>query len=51
MRYINGFKDVSMDVDIDQYNSTENSPGISLKPDATRVPETLVYFIVCFVYF
>ena len=32
-------KNIALDIDIDQYNLTEDSPGISYKPDPTRVPK------------
>ena len=35
-------KNIALDIDIDQYNLTEESPGISYKPDPTRVPKGYV---------
>jgi hypothetical protein len=35
-------KNVAMEIDIDQYNLTENSPSISFKPDPCRIPKGLV---------
>lgn len=32
-------KNIALDIDIDQYNLTEESPNISYKPDPTRVPK------------
>lgn len=32
-------KNIALGIDIDQYNLTENSPGISYKPNPTRVPK------------
>lgn len=32
-------KNVALEIDVDQYNLTEESPGISFKPDPTRVPK------------
>lgn len=32
-------KNVALDIDVDQYNLTEESPGISYKPDPCRVPK------------
>lgn len=32
-------KNIAMDIDIEQYNLTEDSPNISYKPDPTRVPK------------
>ena len=32
-------KNIALDIDIEQYNLTENSPNISYKPDPTRVPK------------
>lgn len=32
-------KNVAMEIDIDQYNLTENSPSISYKPDPCRIPK------------
>lgn len=35
-------KNVALDIDIDQYNLTEDSPNISYKPDPTRIPKGTV---------
>lgn len=32
-------KNIALDIDIEQYNLTEESPGISYKPDPCRVPK------------
>ena len=32
-------KNIALDIDIEQYNLTEDSPDISYKPDPTRVPK------------
>ena len=32
-------KNVALGIDVDQYNLTEESPGISFKPDPCRVPK------------
>ena len=32
-------KNVALDIDVEQYNLTEESPGISYKPDPCRVPK------------
>ncbi|XP_067952184.1 tektin-B1-like [Watersipora subatra] len=32
-------KNIALGIDVDQYNLTENSPGISYKPNSTRVPK------------
>lgn len=32
-------KNVALGIDVDQYNLTEESPGISFKPDSLRVPK------------
>jgi tektin-2 len=32
-------KNIALDIDIEQYNLTEDSPNISYKPDPTRVPK------------
>jgi len=32
-------KNIALDIDIEQYNLTEDSPEISYKPDPTRVPK------------
>lgn len=32
-------KNVALGIDVDQYNLTEESPGISYKPDPLRVPK------------
>jgi len=32
-------KNIALDIDIEQYNLTEESPEISYKPDPTRVPK------------
>ena len=32
-------KNIALDIDIDQYNLTEESSNISYKPDPTRVPK------------
>ncbi len=32
-------KNIALEIDVDQYNLTEESPGISFKPDPTRVPK------------
>lgn len=32
-------KNMALDTDVDQYNLTDKSPGISYKPDALRVPK------------
>ena len=32
-------KNVALGIDVDQYNLTEESPGISYKPDPCRVPK------------
>ena len=32
-------KNIALGIDVDQYNLTENSPGISYKPNPTRVPK------------
>ena len=32
-------KNIALGIDIDQYNLTERSPGISFKPDPCRVPK------------
>ena len=36
-------KNVAIDIDIDQYNLTENSAEISYKPDPTRIPKGLTH--------
>ena len=32
-------KNIAHEIDVDQYNLTEESPGISYKPNPTRVPK------------
>jgi len=32
-------KNIALGIDVDQYNLTEESPGISFKPDSLRVPK------------
>ena len=32
-------KNVALGIDVDQYNLTEESPGISYKPNSLRVPK------------
>ena len=32
-------KNIALGIDVDQYNLTEESPGISFKPDPLRVPK------------
>lgn len=32
-------KNIALDIDVEQYNLTEDSPEISYKPDPTRVPK------------
>lgn len=32
-------KNITLDIDVDQYNLTDDSAGITFKPDATRVPK------------
>jgi len=47
-------KNAALDIDIEQYNLTEDSPNISYKPDPTRVPKGFVVLsslIVCTVQF